>query len=190
MNGAVGHRAVRRANTIESGAGAAGGRCACRGTSPEDIEKAEDREFFKRLADRVGVKQPANGTATDLAGALAIARRIGFPVLVRPSFVLGGRAMAIVYTEAFFAKFCAEAFAASEGRPVLIDKFLEDAVEVDVDCLADGELEVIGGVMEHIEMAGIHSGDSACMLPPQGDRGDGGTSGNYAGAGAGTNCAG
>ncbi len=138
------------------------------GTSPEDIEKAEDREFFKRLADRVGVKQPANGTATDLAGALAIARRIGFPVLVRPSFVLGGRAMAIVYTEAFFAKFCAEAFAASEGRPVLIDKFLEDAVEVDVDCLADGELEVIGGVMEHIEMAGIHSGDSACMLPPQG----------------------
>ena len=138
------------------------------GTSPKDIEKAEDREFFKQLADQVGVKQPANGTATDLAGALAIARRVGFPVLVRPSFVLGGRAMAIVYTEPFFAKFCTEAFAASEGRPVLIDKFLEDAVEVDVDCIADGEIEVIGGVMEHIEKAGIHSGDSACAIPPQG----------------------
>ena len=138
------------------------------GTSPADIEKAEDREFFKQLADRVGVKQPANGTATDLAGALAIAQRIGFPVLVRPSFVLGGRAMAIVYTEPYFAKFCGEAFAVSEGRPVLIDKFLEDAIEVDVDCIADGELEVIGAVMEHIEKAGIHSGDSACMIPPQG----------------------
>ena len=138
------------------------------GTSPEDIEKAEDREFFKQLADQVGVKQPANGTATDLDGALAIAQRVGFPVLVRPSFVLGGRAMAIVYTEPFFAKFCAEAFAASEGRPVLIDKFLEDAVEVDVDCIADGEIEVIGAVMEHIEKAGIHSGDSACAIPPQG----------------------
>ncbi|NCD21357.1 MAG: carbamoyl-phosphate synthase large subunit [Spartobacteria bacterium] len=138
------------------------------GTSPEDIEKAEDREFFKQLADQVGVKQPANGTATDLDGALAIARRVGFPVLVRPSFVLGGRAMAIVYTEPFFEKFCAEAFAASEGRPVLIDKFLEDAVEVDVDCIADGDIEVIGAVMEHIEKAGIHSGDSACAIPPQG----------------------
>ncbi len=138
------------------------------GTSPEDIEKAEDREFFKQLADQVGVKQPANGTATNLADALKIAQRIGFPVLVRPSFVLGGRAMAIVYTEPFFEKFCSEAFAVSEGRPVLIDKFLEDAIEVDVDCLADGEREVIGAVMEHIEKAGIHSGDSACVIPPQG----------------------
>ncbi len=138
------------------------------GTSPEDIEKAEDREFFKQLADRVGVKQSANGTALDLAGAVAIARRIGFPVLVRPSFVLGGRAMAIAYSEPFFEKYCGEAFAVSEGRPVLIDKFLEDAVEVDVDCIADGEIEVIGAVMEHIEKAGIHSGDSACAIPPQG----------------------
>ncbi len=138
------------------------------GTSPEDIEKAEDREFFKQLADRVGVRQPANGTATDMAGAMAIARRIGFPVLVRPSFVLGGRAMAIAYAESFFEKFCVEAFSVSEGRPVLIDKFLEDAVEVDVDCIADGETEVIGAVMEHIEKAGIHSGDSACAIPPQG----------------------
>jgi carbamoyl-phosphate synthase large subunit len=138
------------------------------GTSPANIEKAEDREFFKQLAEKVGVKQPANGTATTLDDALAIARRIGFPVLVRPSFVLGGRAMAIVYTEPYFEKFCKEAFAVSEGRPVLIDKFLEDAVEVDVDCIADGEIEVIGAVMEHIEKAGIHSGDSACQIPPQG----------------------
>ena len=138
------------------------------GTSPGNIEKAEDREFFKRLAEQVGVKQPANGTATDAGGALAVARRIGFPVLVRPSFVLGGRAMAIVYTEPYFETFCREAFAASEGRPVLIDKFLENAIEVDVDCIADGKIEVIGGVMEHIEKAGIHSGDSACQMPPQG----------------------
>jgi carbamoyl-phosphate synthase large subunit len=137
------------------------------GTSPEDIEKAEDREFFKHLAEQVGVKQPDNGTATDLAGALKIARRVGFPVLVRPSFVLGGRAMAIVYTEPYFEKFCGEAFVASEGRPVLIDKFLENAIEVDVDCIADGEIEVIGALMEHIEKAGIHSGDSACVIPPQ-----------------------
>lgn len=138
------------------------------GTSPENIEKAEDREFFKRLAEQVGVRQPPNGTARNLTEALSVARQIGFPVLVRPSFVLGGRAMAIIYTEAYFEKFCAEAFAASEGRPVLIDKFLEDAIEVDVDCVADGEIEVIGGIMEHIEKAGIHSGDSACVLPPQG----------------------
>ncbi len=137
------------------------------GTSPEDIEKAEDREFFKQLADEVGVKQPANGTATTVKEALEIARRVGFPVLVRPSFVLGGRAMRIVYTEPFFEQFCEEAFEASEGRPVLIDKFLEDAIEVDVDCIADGEIEVIGALMEHIEKAGIHSGDSACFLPPQ-----------------------
>jgi len=108
------------------------------GTSPESIEQAEDREFFKQLAHKVGVRQPENGTATDYAGALAVARRIGFPVLVRPSFVLGGRAMAIVYDEASLADFIKEAFAASEGHPVLIDKFLEDAIEVDVDCISDG----------------------------------------------------
>ncbi|MDR0993832.1 MAG: carbamoyl-phosphate synthase large subunit [Verrucomicrobiota bacterium] len=137
------------------------------GTRPEDIEKAEDREFFKQLAEQIGVKQPANGTASNMGDALALARRIGFPVLVRPSFVLGGRAMAIVYTEEFFEQFCSEAFSVSEGRPVLIDQFLEDAVEVDVDCIADGQLQVIGAVMEHIEKAGIHSGDSACIIPPR-----------------------
>jgi carbamoyl-phosphate synthase large subunit len=137
------------------------------GTPPESIEKAEDREFFKRLADKVGVRQPDNDTATDYAGALAAARRIGFPVLVRPSFVLGGRAMAIVYDEESLAEFAGEAFAASEGHPVLIDKFLEDAVEVDVDCIADGKTQVLGAIMEHVEKAGIHSGDSACSIPPR-----------------------
>ena len=137
------------------------------GTSPESIEQAEDREFFKQLAHKVGVRQPENGTATDYAGALAVARRIGFPVLVRPSFVLGGRAMAIVYDEASLADFITEAFAASEGHPVLIDKFLEDAIEVDVDCISDGEIQVLGAIMEHVEKAGIHSGDSACSIPPR-----------------------
>jgi len=137
------------------------------GTSPESIEKAEDREFFKQLADKVGVRQPDNGTALDYAGALAVARRIGFPVLVRPSFVLGGRAMAIVYDEESLADFVKEAFAASEGHPVLIDKFLEDAVEVDVDCISDGKIQVLGAIMEHVEKAGIHSGDSACSIPPR-----------------------
>ena len=137
------------------------------GTSPESIEKAEDREFFKQLADKVGVRQPDNGTALDYAGALAVARRIGFPVLVRPSFVLGGRAMAIVYDEESLAEFVKEAFAASEGRPVLMDKCLEDAIEVDVDCIADGRIQVLGAIMEHVEKAGIHSGDSACSIPPR-----------------------
>ena len=137
------------------------------GTSPESIEKAEDREFFKQLADKVGVRQPDNGTATDYAGALAVARRIGFPVLVRPSFVLGGRAMAIVYDEPSLADFVKEAFEASEGHPVLIDKFLEDAIEVDVDCISDGKIQVLGAIMEHVEKAGIHSGDSACSIPPR-----------------------
>ncbi|MDD4017567.1 MAG: carbamoyl-phosphate synthase large subunit [Kiritimatiellae bacterium] len=137
------------------------------GTSPESIEKAEDREFFKQLADKVGVRQPENGTATDFAGALAVARRIGFPVLVRPSFVLGGRAMAIVHDEESLVDFVKEAFAVSEGHPVLIDKFLEDAIEVDVDCISDGKIQVLGAIMEHVEKAGIHSGDSACSIPPR-----------------------
>jgi len=136
------------------------------GTSPESIEQAEDREFFKQLADRVGVAQPQNGTAMTFNEALIVARRIGFPVLVRPSFVLGGRAMAIVYDEASFEPFVKEAFAVSEGHPVLIDKFLADAIEVDVDCLSDGDTQVLGAIMEHVEKAGIHSGDSACMIPP------------------------
>ncbi len=137
------------------------------GTSPDSIDQAEDRESFKQLADRVGVRQPENGTALDYDAALAVARRIGFPVLVRPSFVLGGRAMAIVYDEASLREYAERAFAASEGHPVLIDKFLEDAVEVDVDCISDGHTPVLGAIMEHVEKAGIHSGDSACMIPPR-----------------------
>jgi carbamoyl-phosphate synthase large subunit len=136
------------------------------GTSVESIETAEDREKFNKLIEHLGIKQPASGTTQDLQEALHIARKLTFPVLVRPSFVLGGRAMEIVYDEAEFARFARFALEASSGRPILIDKFLESAVEVDVDCLSDGTRVVIGGVMQHIEEAGIHSGDSACVIPP------------------------
>src|SRR6478672_4381967 len=136
------------------------------GTSVESIEVAEDREKFNALIAELGLKQPASGTTRDLQEALHIARKLTFPVLVRPSFVLGGRAMEIVYDEAEFSKFARFALEASGGRPMLIDKFLESAVEVDVDCLCDGTRVVIGGVMQHIEEAGIHSGDSACVIPP------------------------
>jgi carbamoyl-phosphate synthase large subunit len=136
------------------------------GTSVESIEVAEDREKFNDLIAQLGLKQPASGTTRDLQEALHIARRLTFPVLVRPSFVLGGRAMEIVYDETEFSKFARFALEASGGRPMLIDKFLESAVEVDVDCLSDGNQVVIGGVMQHIEEAGIHSGDSACVIPP------------------------
>jgi carbamoyl-phosphate synthase large subunit len=135
------------------------------GTSVDSIDRAEDRKRFAALIDELGLKQPANGTATDLAQALVQSRRIGYPVLVRPSFVLGGRAMRIVYDDAALEEYMLRAVDVSPGKPVLIDKFLEDATEVDVDCLSDGTRTVIGGVMQHIEEAGIHSGDSACVLP-------------------------
>jgi carbamoyl-phosphate synthase large subunit len=136
------------------------------GTSVESIEIAEDREKFSKLIEELGLKQPASGTTQDLQEALHIARKLTFPVLVRPSFVLGGRAMEIVYDEGEFSRFARFALEASSGRPILIDKFLESAVEVDVDCLSDGNRVVIGGVMQHIEEAGVHSGDSACVIPP------------------------
>jgi carbamoyl-phosphate synthase large subunit len=136
------------------------------GTSVDSIETAEDREKFSKLIEQLQLKQPASGTTQDIQEALHIARKLTFPVLVRPSFVLGGRAMEIVYDEAEFARFARYALEASSGRPILIDKFLESAVEVDVDCLSDGTRVVIGGVMQHIEEAGIHSGDSACVIPP------------------------
>ncbi len=136
------------------------------GTSVESIEIAEDRKLFNKLIDELGIKQPASGTTQDLQGAIFTARKIGFPVLVRPSFVLGGRAMEIVYDEGSMERYVRVAIEASPGRPILVDKFLEAAVEVDVDCLSDGERVVIGGVMQHIEEAGIHSGDSACVIPP------------------------
>jgi len=136
------------------------------GTSPEAIDIAEDRRRFEQLARELGVTQPPNGTATSVEEAVAIAARIGYPVLVRPSYVLGGRAMEIVYDETTLRDYFVRAVRVSEERPVLIDLFLEDAFEADVDAISDGTTVVIGGVMEHIEDAGIHSGDSACALPP------------------------
>jgi carbamoyl-phosphate synthase large subunit len=136
------------------------------GTSPDSIDRAEDRERFKELLHRLGLRQPANGTASSVDGAVAIAHQIGYPVILRPSYVLGGRAMEVVYDESDLRDYVDRAVKASPEHPLLIDKFLEDATEVDVDAIADGETVVIGGIMEHIEEAGIHSGDSACSLPP------------------------
>jgi len=147
------------------------------GTSPTSIDLAEDREQFNALCERLNIPQPAGGTAVDLDGARAIAAGVGYPVLVRPSYVLGGRAMQIVYDEAQLDAAMAELASAgslgregglSSERPALVDRFLEDATEVDVDALRDAEGDfVVGGVMEHIEEAGVHSGDSACAIPPQ-----------------------
>ena len=136
------------------------------GTSPESIDRAEDRDKFKELVKKLGINQPPNGAATSVEEAKRIAREIGYPVLVRPSYVLGGRAMEIVYDEESLEKFMAMAVDVSPDAPVLIDKFLEGAIEIDVDAVADGERCVICGVMEHIEEAGVHSGDSACVIPP------------------------
>ncbi|HET6761330.1 MAG TPA: carbamoyl-phosphate synthase large subunit, partial [Gemmatimonadaceae bacterium] len=136
------------------------------GTQPDAIDIAEDRRRFDAIARSLGIKQPENGTVTSIEEAVAVAERIGYPVLVRPSYVLGGRAMEIVYDEASLHGYFERAARVSEDRPVLIDRFLEDAFEADVDAISDGERVVIGGVMQHIEDAGIHSGDSACVLPP------------------------
>ena len=136
------------------------------GTSPDMIDAAEDRERFQAILEQINLRQPPNGIATDTEGARQNAERIGYPILVRPSYVLGGRAMEICYDEPSLVKYMTEAVDASPDHPVLIDKFLEDATEVDVDAVSDGELTIVGGVMEHIEEAGVHSGDSACALPP------------------------
>jgi carbamoyl-phosphate synthase large subunit len=136
------------------------------GTSVETIEAAEDREKFARILNEVNLKQPANGIARNMNQARTEVERIGFPCLVRPSFVLGGRAMEICYDHTQFERFVAEAFVVAQGQPVLIDRFLEDATEVDVDCICDGENVIVAGIMEHIEEAGVHSGDSACAIPP------------------------
>ena len=135
------------------------------GTPVESIERAEDRKLFSVMLDKLGLRQPPNGTATTTEEALAAAKKIGFPLLLRPSFVLGGRAMRIVYSEDEIRTYMKECTEVAPGRPVLLDRFLEDATEVDVDCVADGKDAVIGAVMEHIEQAGIHSGDSACVIP-------------------------
>ena len=135
------------------------------GTSPESIEAAEDRDFFKALITKLGIKQPPNGIARNTEQAIKIANDISYPVLVRPSFVLGGRAMAIVYDDAELSKYMSEAVDVLDDKPILIDKFLDNATEVDVDCIADREISVIGSIMEHVEAAGVHSGDSACIIP-------------------------
>lgn len=136
------------------------------GTSPQNIDRAEDRKLFKLLLKKLGLNQPSNGTASTIEEALRIASEIGYPVVVRPSYVLGGRAMEIVYDEETLKEFVSRAVEASSDHPILIDKFLEDAIEIDVDAVADGEKCIIAGIMEHIEEAGIHSGDSACVTPP------------------------
>ena len=136
------------------------------GTGVDDIDAAEDREEFAQLITKLGLHQPLNGSARNLQEAGAVVRRIGFPVLLRPSFVLGGRAMEIVYSDEGVTRYMGRAMEVSPGKPVLIDQFLENAMEIDVDCLSDGHRTVIGGVMQHIEEAGIHSGDSACVIPP------------------------
>ena len=136
------------------------------GTSPDSIDLAEDRERFQRLLQDLDLKQPSNRTARNLPDAIRLAREIGYPIVVRPSYVLGGRAMEIVYDETDLNEYMSRAVAVSNDSPVLLDRFLDNAIEVDVDAIADGNDVIIGGIMEHIEQAGIHSGDSACSLPP------------------------
>ena len=136
------------------------------GTTPDNIDRAEDRKRFKALLKKLGLIQPSNGTANSVEEARRVAEEIGYPVVVRPSYVLGGRAMEIAYDEGTLEGFARCAVEASSEHPILIDKFLEDAIEIDVDAVADGETYVIAGIMEHIEQAGIHSGDSACVTPP------------------------
>jgi carbamoyl-phosphate synthase large subunit len=140
------------------------------GTSPESIDLAEDRKQFGKLLDDLQIPQPAGGTATSVDEALAVAQRVGYPVLVRPSYVLGGRAMVIAYDAEAVARYMREAVEYSQERPVLVDHFLESAIEVDVDALCDSKDVIIAGIMQHIEEAGIHSGDSSCVLPPVGIR--------------------
>jgi carbamoyl-phosphate synthase large subunit len=135
------------------------------GTQPESIEMAEDRKLFAAMLDKLGLRQTPSGSVVSAEEAIAIAEKIGYPVLVRPSFVLGGRAMELVYNAEDLRRYMQNAIEVSPDRPVLVDRFLEDAIEVDVDCIADGETSVIGAIMEHIEQAGIHSGDSACVIP-------------------------
>ena len=135
------------------------------GTQPESIEMAEDRKLFAAMLDKLGLRQTPSGSAVTTDEAVAIAAKIGYPILVRPSFVLGGRAMELVYNEQDLRRYMSSAIEVTPDRPVLVDRFLEDAIEVDVDCISDGETSVIGAIMEHIEEAGIHSGDSACVIP-------------------------
>jgi carbamoyl-phosphate synthase large subunit len=141
--------------------------CDVMGTSVEAMDLAEDRDRFNRLMDDLGIAQPAGGTAVSEVEALELARDLGYPVLVRPSYVLGGRAMEVVHSDAELKEYIEEAVRVSPDKPILVDEFLADAVELDVDAVADGDDVLIGGIMEHVETAGVHSGDSACMIPPR-----------------------
>ncbi|WP_065188076.1 carbamoyl-phosphate synthase large subunit [Shewanella woodyi] len=136
------------------------------GTSPDAIDRAEDRERFQQAIERLGMKQPENDTVTTVEGAVLSAERIGYPLVVRPSYVLGGRAMEIVYDEQDLRRYFNEAVSVSNSSPVLLDRFLDNAIEIDIDAVCDGETVVVGSIMEHIEQAGVHSGDSGCSLPP------------------------
>ncbi|MBW8186338.1 carbamoyl-phosphate synthase large subunit [Shewanella nanhaiensis] len=136
------------------------------GTSPDAIDRAEDRERFQQAIERLGMKQPENDTVTTVEGAVLSAERIGYPLVVRPSYVLGGRAMEIVYDEPDLRRYFNEAVSVSNSSPVLLDRFLDNAIEIDIDAVCDGETVVVGSIMEHIEQAGVHSGDSGCSLPP------------------------
>lgn len=136
------------------------------GTAPDAIDMAEDRERFQKMLNSIGLKQPPNRTARTPEDAIRLAEEIGYPLVVRPSYVLGGRAMEIVHEQAQLERYMREAVKVSHDSPVLLDRFLNDALEVDVDALSDGTDVIIGGIMEHIEQAGVHSGDSACSLPP------------------------
>jgi carbamoyl-phosphate synthase large subunit len=136
------------------------------GTSPDAIDRAEDRERFQQLIQELELVQPANTTVRSVDAAVEAARQIGYPLVVRPSYVLGGRAMEIVYREEDLLRYMRDAVSVSEEAPVLLDRFLSAAIEVDIDAVSDGEQVVIGGIMQHIEQAGVHSGDSACSLPP------------------------
>ncbi|MDO4895220.1 carbamoyl-phosphate synthase large subunit [Moraxella sp.] len=136
------------------------------GTSPDAIDRAEDRERFQQMLHQLALNQPPNALATSTEDGLTKAQAVGYPLVVRPSYVLGGRAMEIVYNEDELKRYLQEAVQASNDSPVLLDRFLDDAIEVDVDCVSDGQMVVIGGIMQHIEQAGVHSGDSACSLPP------------------------
>ena len=136
------------------------------GTTPDAIDMAEDRERFQKMLNSIGLKQPPNRTARTPEDAIRLAEEIGYPLVVRPSYVLGGRAMEIVHEQAQLERYMREAVKVSHDSPVLLDRFLNDALEVDVDALSDGTDVIIGGIMEHIEQAGVHSGDSACSLPP------------------------
>jgi carbamoyl-phosphate synthase large subunit len=144
-----------------------GAKTVILGTDPEHMDVAEDRERFSKLLHQLGIPQAENGYATSVGGAKEVASRIGFPVLVRPSYVLGGRAMQIVYDDSELERYMREAVRVSKEKPVLIDKFLEKSTEIDVDAVCDGEEVLIGAIMEHIEEAGVHSGDSTCVIPPQ-----------------------